>query len=270
MCAVLSEYGVTIAPSTYYAHRARYGPSKTDWADAQVIDAIWRLRQSQSLYQVLGARKTWIVLRTNGIDVSRCVVERVMRKWDGAGVQAPPGTTTVADPAAHRAPDRVSRRFAAEAPDRIGWPISPTAAPVPAGPYTAFVTDVHARKIVGWKVATEMTQKLVTDAINHAIDTRKRSGTTSLESIYPPQRCGRPIYRRCVHRTVGRRRDRAVDRDRSAIAFDNALAESVNSSHKDRTHRPPTAPPRRHRALPGHAEWVAFYNRQRPNGYCRT
>ena len=69
MCAVLSEYGVTIAPSTYYAHRARQGPSKADWADAQVIDAIWQLRQSQSLYRVLGARKTWIVLRTNGIDV---------------------------------------------------------------------------------------------------------------------------------------------------------------------------------------------------------
>ncbi len=49
--------------------------------------------------------------------------------------------------------------------------------------YTAFVTDVYARKIVGWKVATEMTQKLVTDAINHAIDTRKRSGATSLESL---------------------------------------------------------------------------------------
>jgi putative transposase len=48
--------------------------------------------------------------------------------------------------------------------------------------YTAFVTDVFARMIVGWKVATEMTQKLVTDAINHAIDTRKRSGATSLDS----------------------------------------------------------------------------------------
>ncbi|BBX25409.1 hypothetical protein MALV_05340 [Mycolicibacterium alvei] len=63
-----------------------------------------------------------------------------------------------------------------------GWPISPTAGLVPAGP-TAFVTDVYARKIVGWKVATEMTQKLVTDAIDHAIDTRKRSGAASLDSL---------------------------------------------------------------------------------------
>lgn len=42
MCAVLCEYGVTIAPSTYYARLARRGPSKADWADAQVIDAIYR------------------------------------------------------------------------------------------------------------------------------------------------------------------------------------------------------------------------------------
>lgn len=47
----------------------------------------------------------------------------------------------------------------------------------------AFVTDVYARKIVGWKVSTEITQKLVTDAINHAIETRKRSGTISLDFI---------------------------------------------------------------------------------------
>ena len=115
MCAVLNEYGVTIAPSTYYAHRARRGPSKADWADAAVIDAIWQLRRSQRLYRVLGARKTWIVLRTNGIDVSRCVVERVMREmgWRGA-CKRRRVRTTVADPAATRAPDRVARRFVAE------------------------------------------------------------------------------------------------------------------------------------------------------------
>lgn len=74
------------AVSTYYAHRARGGPSQADWADAAVIDAIWRLRQSHALFKVLGARKTWIVLRTDGLDVSRCVVERLMREmgWRGA------------------------------------------------------------------------------------------------------------------------------------------------------------------------------------------
>lgn len=120
MCAVLSEYGVTIAPSTYYAHRARCGPAKADWVDAQVIDAIYRLRRSNPLYRVLGARKTWIVVRANGLDVSRCVVERVMREmgWRGA-CKRRRVRTTIADPAATRAPDRVQRRFVAQAPDRL-------------------------------------------------------------------------------------------------------------------------------------------------------
>ena len=91
--------------------------------------------------------------------------------------------TTVADPAAMRAPDRVQRCFVAAAPDRL-WVADFTYCRTRAGwAYTAFVTDVYARKIVGWKVATEMTQTLVTDAINHAIDTRKRSGTTFLDSL---------------------------------------------------------------------------------------
>lgn len=110
MCAVLSQFGVTIALSTYYAHRAHRGPSNADWADAAVIDAIYQLRRSNKLYRVLGARKTWIVLRTNGHYVSRCVVERVMQDmpWRVA-CKRRRVRTTVADPAATRAQDRVRR-----------------------------------------------------------------------------------------------------------------------------------------------------------------
>lgn len=123
MCAVLCEYCVPIDPSTYYAHRAHRGPSKADWADAQVIHAIYQLRQSNALYRVLGARKTWIVLRTNGLDVSRCAVERVMREmgWRGA-CKRRRVHTTVADPAATRAPDRVARRRSGYGAFRVSSP----------------------------------------------------------------------------------------------------------------------------------------------------
>jgi transposase InsO family protein len=50
---------------------------------------------------------------------------------------------------------------------------------VPGWVYTAFVTDVYARKIVGWK--------LVTDAINHAIGTRTRYDATSFDVSRPSQ-----------------------------------------------------------------------------------
>jgi putative transposase len=49
--------------------------------------------------------------------------------------------------------------------------------------YTAFVIDVFARKIVGWKVASEMTVNRVTDAINNAIDNRKRCGVVDLTKL---------------------------------------------------------------------------------------
>lgn len=269
MCAVLSEFGVVIAPSTYYAHRARRGPSKADWTDAQVIDAIWRLRRSNKLFAVLGARKTWIVLRTNGLDVSRCVVERVMREmgWRGA-CKRRRVRTTIADPAATRAPDRVARHFVAGAPDRL-WVADFTYCRTRAGwAYTAFVTDVYARKIVGWKVATEMTQKLVTDAINHGIDTRKRSGATFLDDLIHHSDAG------SQYTAVAFTEHLAAEGILPSVgsvgdSFDNALAESVNSSYKTELidHQPPY--PGAAELSLATAEWVAFYNRQRPNGYCQ-
>ena len=269
MCAVLAEYGVAIAPSTYYAHRARTGPATADLADARIIDAIWRLRRSSALFKVLGARKTWIVLRTNGIDVSRCVVERVMREmgWRGA-CKRRRVRTTVADPAARRAPDRVRRRFVAGAPNRL-WVADFTYCRTRAGwAYTAFVTDVYARKIVGWKVATEMTQKLVTDAINHAIDTRKRSGTTDLADLVHHSDAG------SQYTAVAFTEHLAAEGILPSIgtvgdSFDNALAESVNSSYKtELIDNRPLYPGATELSL-ATAEWVAFYNRQRPNGYCQ-
>lgn len=89
--------------ATYYAHRTRCGPSKADWADAQVIDAIHRLPQSNLLYRVLYARKAWIVLRNNGLNF--------LAVRGGAGhagdemarrLQASPG------PHHHRRPDRIT------------------------------------------------------------------------------------------------------------------------------------------------------------------
>ena len=85
ICAALSEHGICIAPSTYYEQIGRR-PLARMLADARVIDALYTLRCAQPLMRVLGSRKTWIILRSDGIDVSRCTVERVMREmgWRGA------------------------------------------------------------------------------------------------------------------------------------------------------------------------------------------
>ena len=70
----------------------------------------------------------------------------------------------------------------------------PTTDPNPPGNPSAFTVtpwsavsatgnNVYARKVVGWKVASEMTRQLVIDAINHAVDVRKRSGTIDLKGL---------------------------------------------------------------------------------------
>ena len=193
ICAVLSEHGIYIAPSTYYEHIGRR-PLARMLADARVIDALYTLRCAQPLMRVLGSRKTWIILRSDGIDVSRCTVERVMREmgWRGALKKKSP-RTTIADPSAQRAPDLVKRQFRAVAPNRL-WVADFTYCRTRSGwVFTAFVVDVFARKIVGWKTSSQMSKKLVTDAINFAIESRKRSGTIVFSSLIHHSDA-RPVY----------------------------------------------------------------------------
>jgi len=268
MCAVLSQHGISIAPSTFYEHVHRNGASRQDLVDARVIDAIYRLRCRSRFMKVLGARKMWIVLRSSGVDVSRCKVERLMAEmgWQGA-LKRRRVRTTVADPAAARAPDRVKRKFTAAAPDRL-WVADFTYCRTRAGwAYTAFVTDVYARKVVGWKVASEMTRQLVIDAINHAVDVRKRSGTIDLTGLIHHSDAG------SQYTAVAFTENLAAEGILPSIgtvgdSFDNALAESINSSYKNElVDNEPLYPGMTELSL-ATAEWVAFYNRERPNGYC--
>ena len=267
MCAVLCEHGIHIAPSTYYDHINR-GPSARMFADAQVIDAIFALRRKRPLMRVLGSRKTWIVLRSSGIDVARCTVERVMREmgWHGASKKKRV-RTTIPDAAASRPADLVDRQFYAAAPNRL-WVADFTYCRTESGwAYTAFVIDVFARKIVGWKVASEMTVNLVTDAINNAIDNRKRCGVVDLTRLIHHSDAGSQ-YTAIVFGQRLAEEGIAASIGSVGDSYDNALAESVNSDYKNEL---VDNQPRFHGATElslGTAEWVAFYNRERPHSYC--
>lgn len=268
ICAVLSEHGITIAPSTFYEHLGRSGPSKQQIKDDELADHIAELREDNPLNQRLGSRKTWIRLRSSGVDVSRCSVERVMRDrgWRGANKRKTP-KTTIANPAAQRAPDRVGRTFTAAAPNRL-WVADFTYCRTVAGwSYTAFVTDVYARKIVGWKVASEMTQQLVTDAINQAIDFRTRSGTTDLGDLIHHSDAGSQYTAVAFTQHLA---DQGILPSIGTVgdSYDNALAESVNADYKNElVDYGPRYPGMAELSLDT-AEWVAWYNRERPNTYC--
>jgi putative transposase len=117
ICAVLSEHGCPIAPSTYYDAKGR-PPSARAARDERLKAAIIRVHQDN--YGVYGARKVWLALNREGVPVARCTVERLMRQLGLAGARrGKRRRTTVPDPAAARPADLVGRRFSPPAPDRL-------------------------------------------------------------------------------------------------------------------------------------------------------
>ena len=121
-------------------------------------------------FGVYGARKVWRQLLREGVQVARCTVERLMRQLGITGaVRGKTRRTTIADPAAERAPDLVKRDFSAPAPNLL-WVADFTSCPTWSGMvYTAFVIDVFSRRIVGWRTAQSMTTDLPLDALSMAI-----------------------------------------------------------------------------------------------------
>ena len=129
-------------------------------------------RKGRGLY---GARKVWLQLRREGIEVARCTVERLMREMGIAGASArrKKPRTTVPETGAGRPADLLERDFTAPAPNRRRV-ADITYVPTACGfAYTAFVTDLFARKIAGWQVAGHLRAGLALDALEMAIFARQ-------------------------------------------------------------------------------------------------
>ena len=181
ICRVLAEQGTPLAVSTYYERRSRR-PSRRAVRDEQLKVDITRVHEAN--YGVYGARKVWLALRREGVDVSRCTVERLMRDLGLAGaVRGRRFRTTRPDPAAPRSPDLVGRDFAPGRPDRL-WVADFTYVPTWAGMvYVAFVIDAYSRRVLGWRAATSMRTDLVLDALEQALWTRRQEGVNDLSGL---------------------------------------------------------------------------------------
>jgi putative transposase len=183
ICRTLSTHGVQIAPSTYYAAKAR-PPSAREVRDVGLLVEIQRVFHDRNLGRGLaGVRKVWRLLRRDPAvverfgPIARCTVGRLMRAAGLQGVRRGKRfVTTRRDDQAARPPDRVQRDFTAEAPNRL-WIVDFTYVPTWAGMgFTAFVSDVFSRRIVGWRTATSMPTELPLDALEMALWTRARAG----------------------------------------------------------------------------------------------
>ena len=168
ICAVLP-----IAPSTYFRRTAQQQDATKRSArarrDEKLRAAIQRIWDDNE--HVYGPRKVWRQLRREGFDVPRCRVRRLMRQMGLAGAVRGRAwiTTTRPDTGEVRPPDLVDRQFAATGPNQL-WVSDFTYVATWRGfVYTAFVIDVFARRIVGWRVSASLRTDFVLDALEQAI-----------------------------------------------------------------------------------------------------
>ena len=148
-----------IAPSGYRRHAAqkrnpslRPARARRDDELMPQIERVW-----QANFQVYGADKVWKQLGREGMPVARCTVERLMRRQGLRGVmRGKVVRTTVSDMKAPCPLDQVNRQFRAERPNQL-WVSDFTYVSTWQGwLYVAFVIDVFARRIVGWRASSSM------------------------------------------------------------------------------------------------------------------
>ncbi|EFI6442685.1 IS3 family transposase [Escherichia coli] len=246
-----------IAPSTYYhCQQQRHHPDKRS-ARAQRDD--WLKKEIQRVYdenhKVYGVRKVWRQLLREGIRVARCTVARLMAVMGLAGVLRGKKVRTTISRKAVAAGDRVNRQFVAERPDQL-WVADFTYVSTWQGfVYVAFIIDVFAGYIVGWRVSSSMETTFVLDALEQALWARRPSGTvhhSDKGSQYVSLAYTQRLKEAGLLASTGSTGD----------SYDNAMAESINGLYK--------AEVIHHKSWKNRAEvelatltWVDWYNNRR-------
>ena len=231
ICRVLTEHGVKIAPSGYYAFKKRPVSARAV-SDAELVVQIERVFWDRKLGRgISGARKIWRLLRREGIVVARCTVERLMRRQGLRGIRrGKQFITTRPDTSAPRAEDHVRREFHAARPNEL-WVVDFTYVPTWSGmAFTAFVTDVFSRRIVGWRTMSKMPTDLPLDALEMALWIRDRAGEDVTGVIQHSDAGTQYTALRYTERLaeVGAIASIGTVGD----SYDNALAESVVGLYK--------------------------------------
>jgi transposase InsO family protein len=264
ICKVLQ-----IAPSGYRRHAAcqrkpelRCARARKDDTLTPQIQQVW-----QSNMQVYGADKVWHQMNRQGTAVARCTVERLMNRLGIQGARRGKVVrTTLADKAATCPQDHVNRQFKADRPNQL-WVSDFTYVSTWQGwLYVAFVIDVFARRIVGWRVSTSMRTDFVLDALEQALYDRQPERTDALihhsdrGSQYVSILYTERLAQAGIEPSVGSRGD----------SYDNALAETINGLYKtELIHR--RAPWKTKEAVElATLEWVSWFNHHRllaPIGY---
>ncbi|KKK93166.1 hypothetical protein LCGC14_2695610 [marine sediment metagenome] len=222
---------VQIAPSGYYKHavRARQPELRSARAkqDELLSDEVQRVWDDN--LQCYGVVKVWKQLKREGIYVARCTVQRLMSRLGLQGVRRGLVVrTTVPDAKAVCPLDKVQRQFHADRPNQL-WVSDFTYVSTWQGwLYVAFVIDVYARRIVGWRVSNSMKTDFVLDALEQALYARQPCQMDGLVhhsdrgSQYVSIRYTERLAEAGIEPSVGSKGD----------SYDNALAETINGLYK--------------------------------------
>ncbi len=258
-----------VAPSAYRRHAARQLnpallPARAQ-RDARLLPQVQRVYDSN--LRVYGADKVWRQLRREGTDVARCTVERLMRLRGLQGARRGKTVrTTVPDAKAACPRDHVNRQFKADRPNQL-WVADFTYVSTWQGfVYVAFVIDVFARRIVGWRVSSSMQTDFVLDALEQALYARRAERDGDLVhhsdrgSQYVSIRYSERLAEAGIEPSVGSTGD----------SYDNALAETINGLYKaEIIHR--RGPWKTREAVElATLEWGSWFNHHRllePIGY---
>ena len=257
-----------IAPSGYWRHAAHQRNPQLRCARAQRddtlvphIERVW-----QANMRVYGADKVWKQMNREGLSIARCTVERLMKRLGLRGVRRGKVVrTTLSDMKAPCPLDRVNRQFKADRPNQL-WVSDFTYVSTWQGwLYVAFVIDVYARRIVGWRVSTSMHTDFVLDALEQALYARQpeRDGALIHHSDrgaqYVSIRYSERLAEAGIEPSVGSKGD----------SYDNALAETINGLYKAEVIHRRSWPTRESVEL-ATLEWVSWFNHHRllgPIGY---
>jgi transposase InsO family protein len=263
ICKVLQ-----FAPSAYRRHAARQRDASRISARAQrdvslmpQIERVWNANM-----QVYGADKVWMQMNREGTRVARCTVERLMGRMGLQGaVRGKKVRTTIPDVNTACPLDHVKRQFKADRPNKL-WVSDFTYVSTWQGwLYVAFVIDVYARRIVGWRVSKTMRTDFVLDALEQALYDRQPDRDALIHhsdrgSQYVSIRYTERLAEAGIEPSVGSRGD----------SYDNALAETINGLYKtELIHR--RAPWKSREAVElATLTWVSWFNHHRlmaPLGY---
>lgn len=251
-----------IAPSTYYAHITKRDDPEKRSARARRDIALEPeiVRVFKANFKVYGVKKVWRRMVRERFDVARCTVARLMRGMGLAGViRGKSVKTTVQDKAVPCPLDHVNRNFKAPAPNVL-WVSDFTYVSTWTGfVYVAFVIDVYARRIVGWRISRTQHAGFVLDALDQALHERRPAHGGGL--VHHSDRGSQYVSIKYTERLA----EAGIEPSVGSVgdSYDNALAETINGLYKAEViHR--RGPWRAFEAVEfATLEWVDWFNNRR-------